>query len=542
MKNVAKKNISLFILMILFAGLVFCINYFEIYYLNQFISNLEDNVRISTTQKNLIFFLLISLAFVFFTLFSEFFYILAAFLFKKTVLRELINEHLSKNPSKWALVSKNDVVVSYTNGPEFLVNAYYLTILQVFINVVSFISSIVMIGILSPIALSYIIPLSLIALVAPVCGQFNIQELTEFNNDLMIKPKQISANASNMLFSSSVNNNFTILEHWYQKELKSTLIQKLPRLSHLYGLYYFWNNCISLVYSFLIILISLLISLYKPNLLPLTVFTTIFVTLPNLKTFVNGSLNTFLSIYVGKAQFSQFRSNLYSKIFDDFNLPESLTVPTGTIQEIKYNNAKIITPEEKTTILSNVNLRINQNNKIVIFGHSGSGKSSLIKYLSGLLPFSSETQIELNNNKVNNLDLFNVSYLSREKGDLIEGTLMENLTFFDPNKEAQTRDLIDIFKLSELDLNESVDTNNYQYSLGQLQRIQLIRALNSDKEVLFLDESLSNIDHKTLDIILEYISKLNRTIILVSHNLTHTQQSFFNRVWKIEQGAIYEVK
>ena len=98
------------------------------------------------------------------------------------------------------------------------------------------------------------------------------------------------------------------------------------------------------------------------------------------------------------------------------------------------------------------------------------------------------------------------------------------------NREFLKNDKINIY-LDILNLKEFVDTlpeglqtilgsEGIELSVGQKQRIGLLRAIIRDPEILILDETTSSLDKKTEDLILSFINKIkkNKTIIFISHD------------------------
>ena len=77
-----------------------------------------------------------------------------------------------------------------------------------------------------------------------------------------------------------------------------------------------------------------------------------------------------------------------------------------------------------------------------------------------------------------------------------------------------------LFDSNELDLNKKVSINSL--SSGQMQKISFIRALLNNVEILILDESTSNLDKETKDLIFELLKNRNITII----NSTHNEEDF----------------
>ena len=74
---------------------------------------------------------------------------------------------------------------------------------------------------------------------------------------------------------------------------------------------------------------------------------------------------------------------------------------------------------------------------------------------------------------------------------------------------------------NEIDLN--MEVNNKSLSSGQMQKISFIRALLSKVDILILDESMSNLDIKTKELIYRILSGLNLTIINSTHSIENLE-------------------
>ena len=108
---------------------------------------------------------------------------------------------------------------------------------------------------------------------------------------------------------------------------------------------------------------------------------------------------------------------------------------------------------------------------------------------------------------------------------IVDGSLRENLIYGNKNniKDQEMMKIINEFSLfdsNELDLNKKVSINSL--SSGQMQKISFIRALLNNVEILILDESTSNLDKETKDLIFELLENRNITII----NSTHNEEDF----------------
>lgn len=542
MQNVLKKNWFIVFLALIFTTIIFLINFLEVSYFNKFLAVLQLDSKGTQVKNLLITFLLISLFATISILINEFFFLISNFLFKKTVLKEMIHKLFSKNFAKWAFVSHESRLVAFSNSPDLLSQGYYLSFINGFIRLVSFLATLISIAIISPIVLAYILPLTIISIILPMLAQKKGEQLSYMNNQLMITPKKISSNITKQLFTNSINATFKNLESSYKESLNKEVMSNINIFTKIYGAFMFWQNLIALLFAALVIVISLFITLFAPSFLAISLFGVILTKLPSFKSFIQEFLAMFLNVYMCKMHFKQLESDLYSKNELTNQLIDKPKEGNLSFEQLNLENASIVSKETNETILQNVNLTVNKNDKILIFGESGGGKSSLLLNLTGSLPIVDQKQVLINNKKVNNLDLLNQSYLTDEKETLLEGNLLENLTFFNDDLINNTKELLKLFDLEKLDLNEQINIENPQYSHGQLQRISLIKAINSGKEILFFDESLSNIDEKATTEILRYLSNLNKTVIIVSHNHKIEHKELFNRIWKVEKGVVHEMK
>lgn len=197
--------------------------------------------------------------------------------------------------------------------------------------------------------------------------------------------------------------------------------------------------------------------------------------------------------------------------------------------------------------LSNLNLRINRNEKIVLAGQSGSGKSTLAKLLVGFRNgFLGDILY-----KGHPLDQYGLKKLRAEvtyvpqSPMIFSDTLLANLT---NNPNINVAKFEKICKITGVDkiitslpqgIYTTLDENGANLSGGQKQRICLARALLLlDSEVIILDESTSNLDFKSEMEIMTQILRLNKTFIIIAHRLQIAQ--IVDRIVVMNQGNIIE--
>lgn len=206
----------------------------------------------------------------------------------------------------------------------------------------------------------------------------------------------------------------------------------------------------------------------------------------------------------------------------------------------KFNSAAIKT-------FSNLNLKINKNKMIGIIGESGAGKTTLIKILLGLIkPNSGKILVDgknLNYKKKENYYLL-YSYLPQENL-FIPGTIKENIAFGQDN--INTEKVLEVLKETNCmkfvkklkkNINSEIIENGKNFSVGQLQRFALARALYFESEILILDEPTSALDKNSENKFLKLIKKLKKkkTIIIISHKSTSLKNC--DKVYKMSQNRL----
>lgn len=183
--------------------------------------------------------------------------------------------------------------------------------------------------------------------------------------------------------------------------------------------------------------------------------------------------------------------------------------------------------------LDNVSCAIEDGEFIGLIGHTGSGKSTLIQHLNGILKPSSG-DIYINDFKITDPDL-NLTEIRKRVGvvfqypeyQLFEETIEKDIAFGPSNLGLEEEEIKNRVKLSMeavgLDYELFKDKSPFELSGGQKRRVAIAGVIAMNPEVLILDEPTAGLDPGGRDEIFELITKLhennNMTIILSSHSM-----------------------
>jgi ATP-binding cassette, subfamily B, bacterial CvaB/MchF/RaxB len=178
------------------------------------------------------------------------------------------------------------------------------------------------------------------------------------------------------------------------------------------------------------------------------------------------------------------------------------------------------------TVFRNVNLIIRPGETVALVGPSGCGKTTLLKVLLGLLR-PTEGQVIVNGRDLRDWDLG--QYRARlgavmQEDQLFVGTIEDNISFFDADHEPErVRACAELAQIdadiskAPMGYNTLVGSLGMTLSGGQKQRVLLARALYRRPNVLFLDETLDQIDAQQEQSIRTQLASHVSTTVFVSH-------------------------
>ena len=189
-------------------------------------------------------------------------------------------------------------------------------------------------------------------------------------------------------------------------------------------------------------------------------------------------------------------------------------------------------PFEKVA-LSNINLQIEENEFIALIGHTGSGKSTLIQHLNGLLlPTEGKIYIDdvdITDKGVKLVDIRKKVGLVFQYSEyqLFEETIEKDIEFGPRNLGLSDDEIhervIKSMQMVGLDYELYKDKSPFDLSGGQKRRVAIAGVIAMNPKILILDEPTAGLDPKGRDEILAQIKRLQQdykmTIILVSHSM-----------------------
>lgn len=226
-------------------------------------------------------------------------------------------------------------------------------------------------------------------------------------------------------------------------------------------------------------------------------------------------------------------------------------VPSNAEPVIEINNLSHIympnTPYEKIA-LKDVSLTVYKGEMLAIIGHTGSGKSTLVQHLNGLLtPTKGSVRvsgIEPKGKALKELRKKVGLIFQNPEDQLFEETVRQDIGFglkkLGISAEESERRIKEVMKIIDLP-EELLNKSPFELSGGQKRRIAIAGVIVMEPEILILDEPTAGLDPKGSMEVYGFLLKLrkekNTTIIVISHIMEDIAR-YFDRVAVMDQGEI----
>lgn len=242
---------------------------------------------------------------------------------------------------------------------------------------------------------------------------------------------------------------------------------------------------------------------------------------------LNNSLNALINSQVHIEKLMEFESDkeiMLSPLVVDKNMKESVAIKVENVNFKYFGSTEYM--------FENLSLNIEKNKHTVITGLNGTGKSTLIGLMSGIY-FATEGSVKVFSD--------NFGYVGPTPL-IIDSSIRENLRYGNSNEISDDK-LNEYIKLFDLFNGEAPNLdmriNNKSLSSGQMQKISFIRVMLADVDVLFLDESTSNLDIDTKNKIYSVLKKLEITVINSTHSKEDFEYDFHLNIKNIEGTRLF---
>ncbi|MCB0426498.1 MAG: ATP-binding cassette domain-containing protein [Mangrovimonas sp.] len=215
--------------------------------------------------------------------------------------------------------------------------------------------------------------------------------------------------------------------------------------------------------------------------------------------------------------------------------------------KVELQNLGMQTPDGEMQLLQNINLIINAKSRILIYGSNGSGKSSLLRTIAGLLE-PTEGKLFINERNISSVNLNSYRKylgLSLLEETPFEGTIRDNVTFGDAAildeeiyQTFKDLDLIDFLKEQPNGLNTIIYPEGKQLSYTLSRKLILARAILKKPRLLILEDPLNQMAQEEAMNIIQLLTnpKNNWGLVVVSRN--HDWETYCKECYEMKSGKI----
>ena len=199
---------------------------------------------------------------------------------------------------------------------------------------------------------------------------------------------------------------------------------------------------------------------------------------------------------------------------------------------IKVNNISFTYPESDSPAIDNISFEIKRGSWTSIIGHNGSGKSTIIRLINGLLVADEkdDSYIEVDGTKLDDDSVWDIRdkvgvVFQNPDNQFVGATVADDVAFGLENRGVPRTEMLKIVPeaIKAVDMTEYTDTEPANLSGGQKQRVAIAGILAIKPKIIVLDEATSMLDPEGRDEILGIVQQMKQeydlTVIAITHDI-----------------------
>ncbi|MFF2907894.1 ABC transporter ATP-binding protein [Paenibacillus sp. NPDC057934] len=202
---------------------------------------------------------------------------------------------------------------------------------------------------------------------------------------------------------------------------------------------------------------------------------------------------------------------------------------------------------ETTAVLHDINFSVQKGEMVALLGSSGSGKSTMLNLMAGLMKpteghiyIADHDIVKMSENKLSEFRRKNIGFIFQAYELITSLTVRENvelpLVFQSISPSVRKKKALEL--LEAVGIPDKANLFPAQLSGGQQQRVSIARSLITEPSVIFADEPTGNLDSKTeeeiITILLDLNKKMKTTFIVVTHEIEVAEQ--MQRIFTLRDG------
>ena len=218
---------------------------------------------------------------------------------------------------------------------------------------------------------------------------------------------------------------------------------------------------------------------------------------------------------------------------------------SGLKEAIEFRNVGVVV--EGREILKDIRLNVRKGDRVGIVGHTGSGKSTLVKIIPRLIDYTGSVKVD--GTELMEFELHSLRSrigMATQDTFLLNASIRENMLI--AKQDATDREIWQALKLALCDFVEDMDRGldsivgerGYSLSGGERQRLSIARLFLKNPEIVILDEATSALDMNTEKRLLKNIFEFfqGRTMFIVAHRLSNVMEC--DRIVVMREGRLVE--